>query len=152
MFHLPISTGSAARCQILGWDVGIFFSLRLDTDTIWHGFNSSESLRQRNLFIFHFSYIVRSCEFSSPIKRSVLKMCPLWNRLCLTAAVEDFISCISVTSTTINVIACTLHIQVHDTWQCLSAILKTVAKTNLHLYMYFSLLFFLAFLLTCGLN
>lgn len=73
--------------------------------------------------------------------RSVLKMCPLWNRLCLTAAVEDFISCISVTSTTTNVIACTLHIQVHDTWQYLSAILKTVAKTNSNLYMYFSLLF-----------
>lgn len=63
--------------------------------------------------------------------------------------VEDFISCISVTSTTKNVIACTLHIQVQDTWQCLSAILKSVAKTNSHLYIY---LFFLVFLLTCALN
>lgn len=85
--------------------------------------------------------------------RSVLKMCPLWNRLCLTSSVEDFISCISVTSTTTNVIACTLHIQVQDTWQCLSAILKTVAKTNSNLYMSISLLFiFLDFLLTCALN
>lgn len=47
--------------------------------------------------------------------RDLFLKCVRYETDCLTAAVEDFISCISVTSTTKNVIACTLHIQVHDT-------------------------------------
>lgn len=56
---------------------------------------------------------------------------------------------LSVTSTTKNVIACTLQIQEQDTWQYWSVNSKTVVETNSHLYMYFFLLFLL---LTCALN